>query len=215
MTPIQSLDTVESAARKVSRQLVKVKVEGHQIHTGNWLRRHVLTAFGPSFYAHFISETNFPMKIVSGRFGQNKGNFEFVQVVQPHVSHPQRAVSFTDFLGTGFFTGSYITLYLNGIVSPDMAPPADDVRVMEFALSLGLLPPIFNRKIINIEDKTSNEFTGGKDTYKKMNSSETKTLYWFDKGTHFMARGEIVTQYFIIDIWLSIIQEFDPLTEED
>ena len=96
-----------------------------------------------------------------------------------------------------------------------MAPPADDVRVMEFALSLGLLPPIFNRKIINIEDKTSNEFTGGKDTYKKMNSSETKTLYWFDKGTHFMARGEIVTQYFIIYIWRFIIQEFDPLTEED
>lgn len=215
LTPIQSLDTVESAARKVSRQLVKVKVEGHQIHTGNWLRRHVLTAFGPSFYAHFINETNFPMKIVSGRFGQNKGNLEFVQVVQPHASHPQRAVSFTDFLGTGFSTGGYITLYLNGIVSPDMAPPADDVRVMEFALSLRLLPPIFNRKIINIEDKTSNEFTGGKDTYKKMNSSETKTLYWFDKGTHFMARGEIVTQYFIIYIWRFIIQEFDPLTEED
>ena len=174
-----------------------------------------MTAFGPSFYAHFINETNFPMKIVSGRFGQNKGNLEFVQVVQPHASHPQRAVSFTDFLGTGFSTGGYITLYLNGIVSPDMAPPADDVRVMEFALSLGLLPPFFNRKIINIEDKTSNEFTGGKDTYKKMNSSETKTLYWFDKGTHFMARGEIVTQYFITDIWRFIIQEFDPLTEED
>ena len=30
-----------------------------------------------------------------------------------------------------------------------------------------------------------------------------------------MARGEIVTQYFTIDIWRSIIQEFDPLTKED
>lgn len=116
-----------------------------------------MTAFGPSFYAHFISETNFPMKIVSGRFGQNKVNLEFVQVVQPHVSHPQRAVSFTDFLGTGFSTGSYITLYLNGIVSPDMAPPADDVRVMEFALSLGLLPRHIWRFIIQEFDPLTEE----------------------------------------------------------
>lgn len=132
------------------------------------------------------------MKIVLGRFGQNKGNFEFVQVVQFYVFYLQRVVFFIDFLGMGFFIGSYIIFYLNGIVSLDMVLFVDDVRVMEFVLLLGFLLFIFNCKIINIEDKISNEFIGGKDIYKKMNLSEIKILYWFDKGIYFMVRGEIV-----------------------
>lgn len=101
-------------------------------------------------------------------------------------------VFFIDFLGMGFFIGSYIIFYLNGIVSLDMVLFVDDVRVMEFVLLLGFLLFIFNCKIINIEDKISNEFIGGKDIYKKMNLSEIKILYWFDKGIYFMVRGEIV-----------------------
>lgn len=96
------------------------------------------------------------MKIVLGRFGQNKGNFEFVQVVQFYVFYLQRVVFFIDFLGMGFFIGSYIIFYLNGIVSLDMVLFVDDVRVMEFVLLLGFLLFIFNCKIINIEDKISN-----------------------------------------------------------
>ncbi|XP_022783101.1 uncharacterized protein LOC111323916 [Stylophora pistillata] len=213
LTPMQSLDTVESDARKVSRQSVKGKAEGHQIFNGSPLKCLFFSLWGPKFYAQFINETDFPVKIVSGRIGQNKGNLEIVQVLQPHASHSQRAFSFTDFM-CGFSTGGYIILYMNGVVSPGTEPPTDDARVIEFALSRGHMPPILNHKI-NIEDKTNNEFTSGKDTYKKMNSMETKSLYWFERGIHFMARGEIVTERFNIGIWRFLIQEFDPLAVED
>ena len=114
-----NLTTVESAAGKVARQWVKVKVEGHK----DW------SEFGPVWCTvQFINETNFPMKIVSGRIGWMKGNLEFTQDVQPRASYSLQTCTFS--------TSGFLILYLNGILSSaDMEPPAGDTRVIEFALS--------------------------------------------------------------------------------
>ena len=217
LTPMQSLATVESAARKVACQSVKGKVEGHQrIYSANLLKWFLLSSLAPTFLVcvQFINETNFPMKIVSGRIGRRKANLEFVQDVQPHTSYPRRACSYTSFSPfREFSTGGYIILYLNGIISSDKEPPPEDARVLEFALSEGFLP-FFGPKI-DIKDKTVNEFTHGIDTYKKMTSRKTKTLYWFESGMHFMARGEILRDSVNNVAWRFVIQTFNPLAMED
>ena len=47
-----------------------------------------------------------------------------------------------------------------------------------------------------MQDKTSAEFTHGRDTYNKMKSGEDKTLYWFESGMHFMAKAEMFSPLF-------------------
>jgi len=209
MPPMPDLATVESAATKVSRQTVKVNLEDrHQVPPGNFLRWMISSLAGPRFWVQFVNETDFPMKVVSGKFGWCNNYLKFVQDVEPRSSYP-RGITY------GIFsTGGYLVIYLNGIVSLDIEPPASATRVIEFALSRGAFEP-FTPKKINIQDKTIAEFTRGQDTYNALKSGEAKTLYWFDRGVHYMARAEIVILFSGVVIWRFIVQNFDPLAVRD
>lgn len=102
---------------------------------------------------------------------------------------------------------------MNGTLNSEREPPVEDARVIEFALSLqqgiGLI------KKINIEEKTSSEFTQGQDTYSAMKSGEAKTIYWSDYGQHYVAKAEIVITSLGVVIWRFVIQDFDPCKVED
>ena len=106
-----------------------------------------------------------------------------------------------------FSTGGYIILYQNGILSSEVEPPASNVRIIEFALS--------SLMKINIQDKTSSEFTSGQDTYDKMNSGKAKTLYWFNNGEHFIARAEITRYRSGPVTFRFVVQDYDPLAVSD
>ena len=94
MSQMPNLTDVESAAVKVSRQSVKLKLDHrHQVPPGNGLVRMVSKVIGAPFWVQFINETDCPMKVVSGTAGQCK-KLKFVQDVQPRSSYPQ---------GLGFF----------------------------------------------------------------------------------------------------------------
>ncbi len=196
LSEMQDLTQVETAAAKVARQVVKGKVEGHEIlppeGLWNWF-------WEPRCSIQFINETNFPMKIVSGIVGRSQDGLEFVQDVQPHASFQSGHSDFS--------TGGYIIIYLNGILNPSTDPPAGQARVLEFALSNN--PPA-----INIQDKTSVEFTRGKDTYCTMglqHNNQAKTdLFWFENEMHFMARGEMVPLWSGKALWRFVFQAFDP-----
>ena len=73
--------------------------------------------------------------------------------------------------------------------------------------------------MINIQDNTGNEFTQGENAYNAMKSGEAKTLYWFDRGTHFMARAETLSAlswpWPAKDTWRFVIESFDPLAIQD
>ena len=258
---MQDLATVELAAKKVSRQSVKIRLEGHQIHPENRVGRSPKTEKPPemvanvvytkksnseqnaegasemvaavvytkksisnmkklgamvtnvintkmSFLVQFINETDFPMKIVSGSVGVSKSNLEFVQEIEPRSSCWKNAN-----LAYSFSIGGYLIIYLNGILSSDEEPPTRNARIIEFALSSAL-------ERVNIQDKTFCEFSRGQDTYDTMMKSAelTESLYWFDGGRHFMTRGEIVRGGRIMTggtIWRFVVQEFDPLAEEE
>ena len=203
--------TVESKASKVSSQCVKLKLEGHGTHSfqnsvfikvDGMLKRELLRVI----YIEFINETDFPMKIVSGKVGWNK----LLRVTFTH--DVQSRSSFWLEIPSGqlfwrFSSGGYIILYQNGILSSEVEPPASNVRVIEFALS-SLLK-------INIQDKTSSEFTSGQDTYDKMNSGKAKTLYWFNNGEHFMARAEITRYRSGPVTFRFVVQDYDPLAVSD
>ena len=60
--------------------------------------------------------------------------------------------------------------------------------------------------MINIQDNTGNEFTQGENAYNAMKSGEAKTLYWFDRGMHFMASAEIRWPWPKL-IWRFLIQK--------
>lgn len=104
-------------------------------------------------------------------------------------------------------------IYLNGILSSGLEPPADDVRLIEFALSREKGWFVVHRKI-NIQDKTDDEFTLGQDACNSMKCGEAKPLYWFNRGIHFMIRAEIVNG-FQIEVWRFVVQTFDPLALQD
>lgn len=262
---MQDLATVELAAKKVSRQSVKIRLDGHQIHPGNRVRRNPKTEELPEMMANvvytktssseqktegasemaatvvytkksnsetktggptamvanvintkmshmvqFINETDFPMKIVSGSVGVSKSNLEFVQDIEPRSSCWKNA-----YLACRFSIGGYLIIYLNGILGSEDEPPTRNARIIEFALSSTL-------ESVNIQDKTFNEFSRGQDTYDTMKKSAelTESLYWFDGRRHFMTRGEIVWPWGgrILSggtIWRFIVQQFDPLVEEE
>ena len=203
--------TVESKASKVSSQCVKLKLEGHGTHSfqnsvfikvDGMLKRELLRVV----YIEFINETDFPMKIVSGKVGWNK----LLRVTFTH--DVQSRSSFWLEIPSGqlfwrFSSGGYIILYQNGILSSEVEPPASNVRVIEFALS--------SLMKINIQDKTSSEFTSGQDTYDKMNSGKAKTLYWFNNGEHFMARAEITRYRSGPVTFRFVVQDYDPLAVSD
>ena len=260
---MQDLATVELAAKKVSRQSVKIRLEEHKIYPGNRVVRSPDTEEPPEIVANvvytkksnsekktegasemvatvvytkksisepktggatamvanvintkmshlvqFINETDFPMKIVSGSVGVGKSNLEFVQDIEPRSSCWKNA-----HLVYSFSFGGYLIIYLNGILGSDEEPPTENARVIEFALSSAL-------QRVNIQDKSFCEFSRGQDTYDTMMKSAelTESLYWFDGGRHFMTRGEIVWGGRIMSggtIWRFVVQEFDPLAEEE
>ena len=111
-------------------------------------------------------------------------------------------------------------IYLNGILSSEIEPPVDDVRVIEFAVSreedwLGQLGVQLGvRQKINIQDKTNDEFTRGQDAYNSMKCGEAKTLYWSNRDIHFIMRAEIVNG-FRMETWRFVVQDFDPLASQD
>ena len=257
---MQDLATVELAAKKVSCQSVKLRLEGHETHPGNLVRRNPKTPEEPpemvanvmytkksnseqktqgasemvatvvytkksnadgatgmvanaihrrmSYLVQFINETDFPMKIVSGSVGVSKSNLEFVHDIEPRSSCWKNA-----HLAYSFSIGGYLIIYLNGILGSDEEPPTRNARIIEFGLSSA-------QQRVNIQDKTSCEFSRGQDTYDTMMKSAelTENLYWFDGGRHFMMRGEIVWGGRILTggtIWRFVVQEFDPLAEEE
>ena len=260
---MQDLATVELAAKKVSRQSVKMRFDGHQIHPDNRVRREPQTAeplemvanvvytkrsnseqkaegasemaatvvytkksnsepktggatemvanvinTKMSYLVQFINETDFPMKIVSGSAGVSKSNLEFVQDIEPRSSCWKNAS-----LAYSFAMGGYLIIYLNGVIGSEEEPPTRNSRIIEFALSSAL-------QSVNIQDKTFSEFSRGQDTYDTMKKSTelTESLYWFDRGRHFVTRGEIVWGGRIFSggtIWRFAVQQFDPLAEEE
>lgn len=213
LSPMQNLAAVESSARKVAGQSVKVEVDKHQIDAGDRVCGPITgttdlvrsEVYSRTYYlVQFINETNFPIKVVSGRVGPLKGNFEFDHDIEPRSSCWKNAK-----LTGNFSTGGYLIVYLDGALSTETDPPARNARVIEFALSCGI-----RQDRINIQDKTCQEFTRGQDTFNTMNSDETKNLYWFHDGVHFMARGEIIRRGIQL-IWRFVVQAFDPLAEED
>ena len=194
--------TVESAAAKVADQSVKLRLQGHHVPPGygfSWIKKHVL---GPPLWLQCVNETDFPMKIVSREKG-GRGELSFICDVQPHSLCP------IGFWSTVFFTCGYMIIFLNGNVTHDSTPRPGDTRAIEFAFCRNS----FLRLKINIQDNTGNEFTQGENAYNAMKCGEAKTLYWFDRGMHFMARAE--TLLWPTLIWRFVIQNFDPLAIED
>ena len=201
--------TVESVASKVSSQCVKLKLEDHVPHSPeNSVFPQGIKAVlaltrvlvGVTFI-EFINETDFPMKIVSGKVGRRASrSVTFTHDVQ---SRSNCWLEIARLPGSSeFSTGGYIILYQNGILSSEVEPPASNVRVIEFALS--------SLRKINIQDKTGSEFTRGQDTYDKMNSGKAKTCYWFNHGKHLMARAEITRCRSWQLTFLFVVQDFDP-----
>ena len=220
MPEMPKLEKVEFAAEKVSRQSVKLRLdERHQVpHGSKWM-----SLLGPDFWVQFVNETKFPMKVVLGTIAQSGTNeLEFVHNIEPHASHivhfkahtcyPQPGVTIVPVHTTSAF--GYLTIYLNGTLNNfEREPPVQDARVIEFALSWREIFFYYVEKKVNIEEKTSSEFTQGQGTYSRMKSDEAKTIYWFDCGRHYMARAEI-SQEFYIFIWRFVIQDFDPYKVE-
>jgi len=202
--------TVESVASKVSSQRVKLKLEDHAtlspqnsvFYQGNRAVVAQTRVLVGVVFIEFINETDFPMKIVSGKVGRRRSrSVTFTHDVQ---SRSNCWLEISRLPGSSeFSTGGYIILYQNGILSSEEQPLATNVRVIVFALS--------SLMKINIQDKTSSEFTCGQDTYDKMNSGKAKTFYWFNYGKHFMARAEITRCRSGQLTFRFVVQDFDPL----
>ena len=204
LPPMPDSAIVESAAAKVAGQSVKLRLQGHHVPPGYgfwWMKEYVL---GLPFWLQYVNETDFPMKIVSREKG-GSGKLSFIYDVQPHSSRP---IGFDR--PWEFYSCGYIIIFLNGNVSHDLKPRAGDTRAIEFAFCRDYLC----RCKINIQDNTGNEFTQGENVYNVMKSGEAKTLYWFDRGMHFMASAEIRWPWPKL-IWRFLIQNFDPLAIQD
>lgn len=202
LPPMPDSATVETAAAKVAGQSVKLRLQGHHVPPGygfRWLKEYVL---GPPFWFQCVNETDFPMKIVSRQKG-GTGELSFIHDVQPHLSCP------IGFQTVVFFSCGYMIIFLNGNVSHDLTPRPGDTRAIEFAFCRNY----FLELNINIQDNTGNEFTQGENAYNAMKSGEAKTLYWFDRGMHFLARAETLLRWPLT--WRLVIQNFDPLAVQD
>ncbi|XP_074615238.1 uncharacterized protein LOC141874750 isoform X2 [Acropora palmata] len=224
MPEMPKLEKVESAAEKVSRQSVKLRLdERHQLPHGNYYKW--MSVFAPDYWVQFVNETDFPMRVVLGTVAPSGTNeLEFVHDIKPHASHIVHFKTHTcaDEPGVTIVTVhsnsafGYLTIYLNGTLNSEREPPVQDARVIEFALSWSEFW-FYIMKRVNIEEKTSSEFTQGQGTYSTMKSDEaktTKTIYWFDCGRHYMAKAEI-SQTLLYVIWRFVIQDFDPYKVED
>ena len=205
LPPMPDSATVETAAAKVAGQSVKLRLQGHHVPPGygfRWMKEYIL---GSPFWVQYVNETEFPMKIVSRKksnwWGSSAGLISYD--VQPHSSCP------IGFQGPVFYSCGYIIMFLNGNVGHDLEPRARDTRAIEFAFCRNS----FLTHMINIQDNTGNEFTQGENAYNAMKSGEAKTLYWFDRGMHFLARAETLLRWPLT--WRLVIQNFDPLAVQD
>ena len=208
LPPMSDSATVESAAAKVAGQSVKLRLQGHHVPPGygfRWMKEYVL---GPPFWVQYINETDFPMKIVSREKG-GSGELSFTYDVQPHSCRPVPFHHWS-FWRLGLYSRGYIIIFLNGKARKDLKPRPGDTRVLEFAFCCS-----YFSSMINIQDNTGNEFTQGENAYNAMKCGEVKTLYWFDRGMHFMARAEDIQLPWSKELWRFLIQNFDPLSIQD
>jgi len=197
--------TVESRAEMVSRQSVILKLEGHP-EPGGKLAHDMFTQFS---VMQFVNETNFPMKIVSGRAGKDVSGVTFAEVIKPRLSYDW-------FFNSDF---GYVLIYLDGKLRSDDEPhEADVTRVIEFALSN-------SGGKVNIQDKTGTEFTRGQDTYDKLmkDGCTNNPIYWVVNDTAYMAEAyfyqvptfhpcKMPPEFFgFHQIWRFVVQDFDPV----
>ena len=196
-------EAVESKAKIVSRQSVKLKLEGHP------------NIFAPGQEGmQFINETQYPMKVIGGTAPKGVKT-KFTQILQPRSS---AVVS-----RTVDSAGGYVIIYLDGKPSSDNESrdhSEDETRIIEFASyvrgsNARWGPPSGT----NIQDKTCSEFTKGQDTYDKIDGEKKEIIYWTTKGVHFLASAELRSikypaefGYVVEDHqWRFICQPFDPL----
>ena len=196
-------EAVESKAKIVSRQSVKLKLEGHP------------NIFAPGQEGmQFINETQYPMKVI-GRTAPKGVKTKFTQILQPRSS---AVVS-----RTVDSAGGYVIIYLDGKPSSDNESrdhSEDETRIIEFASyvrgsNARWGPPSGT----NIQDKTCSEFTKGQDTYDKIDGEKKEIIYWTTKGVHFLASAELRSRKYPAEFgyvvedhqWRFICQHFDPL----
>ena len=190
LSPMHQLSTVESSAREVDKQSVRLK--SAEI-CPSFLRQYA----GIKFSIQFINDVDFPMKIVSGEVGWSQGNqVKFVQTVQPGSRHHIN-------LPSSFSTAGYLILDLNNVLGSDIEPPWEYARVIEFAVS-----NVFFDTKISMQDKTDSEFSRGLDTLNER-SEDAVTLFFSEGEKFYIAKAEIFVCW-PDRIWRFVVQEFDP-----
>ena len=164
---ILDYEAVESKAEIVSRQSVKLKLQGYY-NIFEW----------DSNQRQFINETQFPMKVIEYKVSED------VKVFSENLK-PRSSLLRGDVCSRG-----YVLIYWDGQVRPDDEPyTSDETHIIEFASDGG-----FSSKGINIQDKTCSELTRGQDTYDKINSQKNKQIDWKTKGVHYVASAECQTR---------------------
>ena len=190
LSPMHQLSSVESSARKVDKQSVKLK----SLEICNWF---LLQCCGIRFSLQFINDMDFPMRIVSGRVGWSQGNqLKFEQTVQPGSRHHIG-------LPFSFSTAGYLILDVNNVLGSDVEPPREYTRVIEFAVS-----NVFYDTKISMQDKTDAGFSSGLDTLNER-SEDAVTLFFSEGGKYYIAKAEIFVCW-PDRIWRFVFQDFDP-----
>ena len=209
LEPMPDLTTAENAAKKVSRQSVKLEEGRHLVPPCDlWnALKSIMTA--QRYWVQFVNETSFPMKVVSKPQESNHDLRVLFDV--PAHSSPSQGLSWI----YSFSDCGYFILYLKGDLSSNMEPPATDVIVVEFALSQRGLLDFIRWKVgkINIKDKSAAEFTWGHDAFRTMQYGDVQPLYLSKGDAHFMVKAEIIQPWcFWFATWRFSVQSFDPLT---
>ncbi|XP_020630655.1 uncharacterized protein LOC110067646 [Orbicella faveolata] len=197
LSPMHQLSTVESSARKVDKQSVKLK----SVQICNWF---LLQYGGIRFSIQFINGADFPMKIFSGEVGWSQGNqLKFVQTVQPSGRHHIG-------LPFSFSTAGFLILDVNNVLGSDVAmePPPEYTRVIEFAVS-----NVFFDTKISMQDKTDAGFSRGLVTLNER-SEDAVTLFFSEGGKYYIAKAEIFVCW-PDRIWRFVVQDFDPEAVRD
>ena len=190
LSPMHQLSTVESSARKVDKQSVKLK----SAEICNWL---VLQYGGIRFSLQFINDMDFPMRVVSGSVGWSQGKQpKFEQTVQPGSRHHIG-------LPFSFSTAGYLILDVNNVLGSDVEPPREYTRVIEFAVS-----NVFYDTKISMQDKTDAGFSSGLDTLNER-SEDAVTLFFSEGGKYYIAKADIFVCW-PDRIWRFVFQDFDP-----
>ena len=190
LSSMHELSTVESSARKVDQQSVKLK----SAEICNWF---LLQYGGIRFSLQFINDVDFAIRIVSGKVGWSQGNqLKFEQTVQPGGRHHID-------LPSSFSTAGYVLLDVNNVLASDAEPFREYTRVIEFAVS-----NVFLDTKISMQDKTDAGFSSGLDTLNER-SEDAITLFFTEGGKYYIAKAEIFVCW-PDRIWRFVFQDFDP-----